>query len=119
MFLLTTSWRSAIRTLSLLSTAPIEALGLPKSYAPDPLEKPYFPRQVKSLMKVSASQSKTPCATLPGGIVGDIFGAEELKPWFENNARKVGGEAAHGASIVHGDYKMDNLVSCPILLQLM
>lgn len=104
------SWRSAIRTLSLLATTPIEALKLPASFAADPLAKPYFPRQVKSLMKVSASQSPTPAPTLPGGIVGDIFGSDELRPWFEQGAGKIGGEAMHGASVVHGDYKLDNLV---------
>lgn len=105
------SWRSAVKTLTLLSTVPVEALRLPLSFAPDPLVKPYFPRQVNSLLKVSKAQSATPCKTLPDGIVGDIWGTKELQPYFESGAKSAGGEQAHGASVVHGDYKLDNLVS--------
>jgi aminoglycoside phosphotransferase (APT) family kinase protein len=50
---------------------------------------------------------------LPGGIVGDIYGAQELRPWFEQGAARVGGEAHHGACVVHGDYKLDNLIFHP------
>jgi hypothetical protein len=107
----TRSWRSAIRTLTLLATTPLEALNLPTTFAADPLAKPYFPRQVRSLMKVSVAQAATPAKNLSGGIVGEIFGSSELRPWFEQGAGRIGGEVQHGASVVHGDYKMDNLVS--------
>lgn len=106
-------WRSAIRTLTLLATTPLDKLNLPASFAPDPIAKPYFPRQVKSMMRVSAAQAQAP---LPngGGPLGDINHMSELRPWYEQGALAVAkADAAHGPSIVHGDYKIDNMVFHP------
>lgn len=106
-------WRSAIRTLALLATTPLDKLNLPASFAPDPVAKPYFPRQVKGMLKVSASQAQAP---LPGGKgpLGDIEHTAELRPWFEAGAARVArADETHGASIVHGDYKIDNMVFHP------
>lgn len=109
---LTPSWRSAIATLAKLATVPIADLDLDKSFAADPLAKPYFPRQVKSLMKVSDAQAQAPVKTNPGGILGDIEHAQDLREYFEKGAQVVAqAEQVHGASIVHGDYKIDNVVS--------
>jgi hypothetical protein len=111
--LLTRSWQSAIATLAKLATVPIADLQLDKSFAADPLAKPYFPRQVKSLMKVSDAQGATPVKTEGGKPLGDIEHAQDLRPYFEKGAQVVArAELVHGASIVHGDYKIDNVVSC-------
>lgn len=106
------SWHSAVSTLARLASIPIEALDLPASFAPNPVAKPYFPRQVRGLMKVSEAQAQAPVPANPGGILGDIVHTDELRPWFEQGAQRVtAAGAGHGQSIVHGDYKLDNLVS--------
>lgn len=107
-------WKAAIETLALLATVPVKELELPSSFAPDPLKKLYFPRQVNSLLKVSAVQSKAPVKDYPGGILGDIWGTNELRPYFESGSKVVAkAESIHGASIVHGDYKLDNMIFHP------
>jgi hypothetical protein len=104
------SWKSAINTLTRLSTIPLHLLNLPKSFAPTPKEKPYFPRQVTSLLKVSAAQSRTKSAK--GVEVGEIWGTKELQGWFTSGAKFLGGEEVKNGvgGVVHGDFKLDNLV---------
>ena len=73
--------------------------------------KPYFPRQIKSLSKVSRAQAAVKDLDT-GKPVGAIPCWDELIAWYERNLpdeRKTGG----GARIVHGDYKLDNLVFHP------
>lgn len=107
----TTSWKAAVHALTLLATVPVEQLELPASFAPDPFKKPYFTRQVKSMGKVSASQSKAPVKGNPGGVLGDMWGSDKLWPYYQQGAEKVAkADEAHGASVVHGDYKLDNMV---------
>ncbi|KAL7424986.1 hypothetical protein Q5752_000673 [Cryptotrichosporon argae] len=128
-------WRSAIRTLALLSTIPPDRLDLPPSIASSSTSsRPYFERQVSTLLRVSAAQAATPIppsssspagvepgdatrklgAEGPGAVLGAIWRTDELRPWFESGARAVGAdERRRGASIVHGDYKMDNLIFHP------
>ncbi|CAK9781003.1 APH-domain-containing protein [Cutaneotrichosporon oleaginosum] len=107
-------WHSAIATLAKLATVPIADLQLDKSFAADPLAKPYFPRQVKSLMKVSDAQGATPVKTEGGKPLGEIEHAQDLRPYFEKGAQVVArAELVHGASIVHGDYKIDNVIFHP------
>lgn len=114
---LTTSWRSAISTLTRLSTIPLPSLALPSSFAPDPNAKPYFPRQVNSLLKVSAAQAKAK-STETGRLTGEIWGTKELRGWFESGAARIAqGEKERGVGgVVHGDFKLDNLVSAVLLL---
>lgn len=108
------SWRSAVQALALLGSIPVSALGLPASFAPDPIKKPYFPRQVVGMHRVSDAQSKAPVPTNPGGILGDVIHADELWPYYEQGSKTVSAaEVKHGASLVHGDYKLDNLVFHP------
>lgn len=104
-------WKSAIDTLTRLSTVPIELLDLPDSFAPKPKAKPYFPRQVTSLLRVSEAQAKARDKE-SGKEVGSIWGMKEMKGWFEDGAGEIGvweGERGVGG-VVHGDYKLDNLV---------
>nr|ODN91085.1 phosphotransferase enzyme family protein [Cryptococcus depauperatus CBS 7841] len=103
-------WKSAINTLARLSTVPLSALNLPASFAPMPSAKPYFPRQVSSLLRVSELQSKT-MSKETGGTLGAIWGTKELVPWFERGAQEIAAREARFevASVVHGDFKIDNL----------
>jgi aminoglycoside phosphotransferase (APT) family kinase protein len=96
------SWKSAIQALTTLSTIPLSSLNLPESFAP---RKPYFTRQVKSLLRVSAAQSRAKSAK---GEVGEIWGTREMRDWFDEGAAKL--NEGQGC-VVHGDYKIDNLVS--------
>lgn len=110
------SWESAISTLTRLSTIPLHLLDLPKSFAPHPGDKPYFPRQVTSLLKVSEAQSRTK-SKAGGNEVGEIWGTSDLKSFFEMGGRKLAiDEVERGVGgVVHGDFKIDNLVSRPLL----
>lgn len=63
-------------------------------------------------MKVSDMQGATAYTQGPGGKLGDIEHSKDLRPYFEKGAQVVAqAEQIHGASIVHGDYKIDNVVS--------
>lgn len=70
----------------------------------------YFPRQIKSLTRVSVAQSKAvdihtnqPTGTIPH--------FDELIAWYKKH---LPDERKTGLRIVHGDYKLDNLVFHPI-----
>jgi aminoglycoside phosphotransferase (APT) family kinase protein len=100
------SWLSAVRTLGALSSLDPKDVGLENFGS----HKPYFPRQIKSLSKVTLAQAAVRDVD-PGEPVGEIPGWRELLAWYERNLpdeRKTG-----GARIVHGDYKLDNLVFHP------
>jgi len=101
--------------LTNLSSIPLTLLDLPSSFAPPPGKKPYFPRQVNSLLRVSDAQSKA--KSKEGKETGEIWGTKELKPFFEQGAGLIAMDEARRnvGSVVHGDFKMDNLVSRFIL----
>jgi hypothetical protein len=107
------SWKSAIKTLTNLSSIPLDLLSIPSTFAPSPTEgdKPYFPRQVNSLLRVSEAQSKA--RSKEGIDTGEIWGTKELRPYFQEGAKGIAeDERKRGVgSVVHGDFKMDNLVS--------
>jgi len=72
--------------------------------------KPYFPRQIRALSKVTLAQAAVKDIDT-GKAVGEIPGWDELIAWYERNLpdeHKTG-----GVRIVHGDYKLDNLVFHP------
>ncbi|KAH8087811.1 kinase-like protein [Cristinia sonorae] len=98
-------WLSAIRALATLSSLDPLALGLSK-FGP---HTDYFPRQIKSLSKVSAAQSKVTDAE-SGKPTGEIPNFDGLISWYQAH---LPDEKRTGLRIVHGDYKLDNLIFHP------
>lgn len=70
---------------------------------------PYFPRQIKSLSAVSAAQAQA-VDVESGKQTGDIPRFAEMLAWYRAN---LPDERKTGLRIVHGDYKLDNLVFHP------
>jgi len=98
-------WLSAVRALAALSSLSPAALGL-SSFGPST---PYFPRQIKSLTRVSRAQAAV-ADVESGAPTGDIPRFGELIAWYERN---LPDERKTGLRIVHGDYKLDNMVFHP------
>ncbi|OBZ85554.1 Acyl-CoA dehydrogenase family member 10 [Choanephora cucurbitarum] len=95
-------WFAAIGTLAKLHAVDYEAIGL-KDYGKNA---GFFTRQMKSLLRVSQAQAAvvdeetmTP--------VGPIPGLDEMFAWFERN------QVEDRSTIVHGDFKIDNIVFHP------
>ena len=91
-----------MRALASLSSVDPTSIGLSK-FGPSTN---YFPRQIKSLSRVSSAQaaiidvdSEQP--------VGDIPFYDQLVRWYSKN---LPDESKLGLRIVHGDYKLDNLI---------
>ena len=93
------------RALAALSLLDPGKLGL-GDFAP---RTPYFPRQIKSLTKVSIAQSKA-VDIETNEPVGPIPYFEEMTTWYQNH---LPDESKTGLRIVHGDYKMDNVIFHP------
>ncbi|PWY98397.1 APH-domain-containing protein [Testicularia cyperi] len=95
-------WKSAITTLAALHRITPEAIGL-GDYGG---AKAFYTRQMKSLGKVSAVQAGiTDKAT--GETVGAIPDIDSFLAWFGIHM------PADENTIVHGDYKIDNLIFHP------
>lgn len=74
---------------------------------------PFFPRQLRSIGKLSRAQASTIIVDEAGTTnerVGDLPFFDESLSWFEKN---LPNERKTGLRIVHGDYKIDNLVFHP------
>lgn len=65
---------------------------------------------MKSLSKVTHAQAAVKDID-SGKPVGEIPGWDELMAWYEHN---LPDERKTGVRIVHGDYKLDNLVFHPL-----
>lgn len=91
-----------IRALASLSNLSPIKLGL-DNFGPST---PYFPRQLKAMTKVSIAQSQA--------VDVDTGKAVGLLPDFENMIEAYKScfpdESKMGTRIVHGDYKMDNVI---------
>jgi len=103
--LITPSWLSAIRSLAVLASLDPFQLGL-ENFGPTT---DYFPRQIKSLTRISTAQSQaidieTKKAT------GNVPYFEEMISWYQEH---LPDERKTGLRIVHGDYKLDNMIFHP------
>ncbi|TEB37691.1 APH-domain-containing protein [Coprinellus micaceus] len=92
-------WLATVKALAALGSVDPHQVGL-GNFGPS---SDYFPRQIKSLSKVSAVQAQ---AT----DTGDIPFFNELVAWYRAN---LPNEKKLGLRIVHGDYKLDNLIFHP------
>lgn len=99
------SWLSAVRALAALGSVSPESIGL-SNFGPST---DYFPRQIKSISRVSAAQAAATDVET-GKPVGVIPFFDELVAWYQQN---LPDETKTGRRIVHGDYKLDNLIFHP------
>lgn len=95
-----------MRALATLSSLSPDELGL-SDFASNTA---YFPRQIKSLTRVSQSQAAA-VDIETGKPTGEIPRFDEVIAWYQAN---LPDERKTGLRIVHGDYKLDNLVFHPI-----
>ncbi|KAI0724696.1 kinase-like protein [Fomitopsis betulina] len=98
-------WLSAIHALAALSSLSPTDVGL-SSFGPSTA---YFPRQIKSLSRVSSAQAAVTDIDTHKPV-GDIPRFNELIKWYQQN---LPDEGKTGLRIVHGDYKLDNLIFHP------
>lgn len=99
------SWLSAVQTLGKLSNLDPDSLGL-STFGP---RTPFYPRQLKSLGKVSEAQAAT-VNVQTSKPVGPIPFYDESMGWY---ATHLPDESKLGTRIVHGDFKIDNLIFHP------
>lgn len=99
------SWLSAVRALAALGSINPAQVGLSK-FGPST---DYFPRQIKSLSRVSSAQAAATDVET-GKATGNIPFFSELIAWYRSN---LPDERKTGLRIVHGDYKLDNLIFHP------
>ncbi|GLB37689.1 putative phosphotransferase enzyme family protein [Lyophyllum shimeji] len=95
-------WLSAVSTLANLHSISPDSVGLSK-FGPST---DYFPRQIKALSRVSSAQAAAKDIE-SGKPIGNIPFFEELVAWYQKN---LPNERKTGLRIVHGDYKLDNLI---------
>lgn len=95
-------WYSAVETLAKLHRVDFKAIGL-ENYG---RHAGFYDRQIKSLSKVSQAQANTKDEE-SGALVGPIPRLDEMFEWFKKN------QAADKATIVHGDFKIDNMIFHP------
>lgn len=95
-------WMSAIDTLAALHRVDPNAVGLADYGKPNG----FYTRQMKSLGKVSAVQAQV-TDKHTGEQVGPLPRGQEFLAWFAHNM------PADETRIVHGDYKIDNLIFHP------
>jgi aminoglycoside phosphotransferase (APT) family kinase protein len=98
-------WLATVKALAALSSVNPASVGLSK-FGPS---SDYFPRQIKSLSKVSETQAATRDVDT-NEPVGKIPVYDEVVEWY---LKHLPDEKKIGQRIVHGDYKLDNLIFHP------
>ncbi|GAA6029165.1 hypothetical protein JCM8097_001632 [Rhodosporidiobolus ruineniae] len=100
-------WLSVIKTLAALHKLDPKKIGL-GDYGST---KAFYPRQLRSLSKVSSAQSAV-TSSRTKEQVGPIPGIDFLLDWYAHNLpREEGGKLE--ARIIHGDFKVDNMIFHP------
>ncbi|KAI8876130.1 APH-domain-containing protein [Backusella circina FSU 941] len=95
-------WYSALETLGKLHRVDFKAIGL-GDYGRN---SGFYDRQIKSLGKVSLAQSQAKDEET-GESVDPIPRLDEMFTWFKRN------QVRDEATIVHGDFKIDNMIFHP------
>ncbi|KAG2055497.1 kinase-like protein [Suillus hirtellus] len=98
-------WLSAIHSLAALASLDPFQLGL-KNFGPTT---DYFPRQIKSFTRISVAQSQA-IDIETGKETGNIPYFKEMVGWYQKHFPD---ESKTGLRIVHGDYKLDNMIFHP------
>ncbi|KZV70009.1 kinase-like protein [Peniophora sp. CONT] len=98
-------WLSAVAALTRLSSLDPVALGLSNFGS----SSDYFPRQIKSLTTVSSAQAAVKDIET-GQEVGKIPRWDDMVAWYKTHFPD---ERTLGRRIVHGDYKLDNMIFHP------
>ncbi|KAM0791663.1 hypothetical protein ACM66B_006099 [Microbotryomycetes sp. NB124-2] len=101
----TACWLSIIKTIAALHKIDPQRVGL-GDYGST---KPFYPRQIKSLTKVSKAQAAVKDKDT-GVEVGDLPGFDFLIDWYTKNTPEGGPEEPR---IIHGDFKCDNMIFHP------
>ncbi|CAN6612243.1 hypothetical protein TRVA0_005S00716 [Trichomonascus vanleenenianus] len=97
-------WRSAVTSLAKLHALDPTKIGLPQNFLRNLSS--HYPRQIITLSKVAEAQAAV-VSKLTGKPVGPIPHFDYIVEWMKSNMppERVG--------IVHGDYKIDNLIFHP------
>ncbi|KAJ7169097.1 kinase-like domain-containing protein [Mycena crocata] len=98
-------WLSAVAALAALGSISPAAVGL-STFGPS---SDYFPRQIKSMSRVSSAQAAVVDVETKQPT-GEIPFVHEMMAWYRAN---LPDERKTGLRIVHGDYKLDNLIFHP------